>query len=93
MKFDHLHEGDVDQQLLVRIAGEVQPLVVPQTLQPPNKHHNAIAIRDRSAATSDQEATTDETLGEAPGRKKKRKTKRTAPTKIERSAYGIGGWG
>jgi len=29
MQFDHLHEGDVDQQLLVRIAGKVQPLVFP----------------------------------------------------------------
>jgi len=67
MQFDHLHEGDVDQQLLVRFAGEVQPLVIPQTLQPPNKHHNAIAIRVRSRAMSDQEAHTKKIIGKVPG--------------------------
>lgn len=77
MQFDHLHEGDVDQQLLVRITGEVQPLVVPQTLQPPNKHHKEIAIIVRTRATTDQEVTTDETLREELlGKEKENQTNR-----------------
>jgi hypothetical protein len=79
MQFDHLHEGDVDQQLLVRITGEVQPLVVPQTLQPPNKHHKEIAIIVRSRATTDQEVTTDETLGVRRRTSRERKGKPNEP--------------
>ena len=36
----HMHRGDVDQQLLVRIAGKVQPLVVPESLQAPQRNRH-----------------------------------------------------
>jgi hypothetical protein len=93
MQFDHLHEGDVDQQLLVRIAGEVQPLVVPQTLQPPNNHHNAIAIRVRSRATSDQEVTTDETLDKVPEKKGKPNDPPPPKSREEQNLKSVGGGG
>jgi hypothetical protein len=58
MQLDHLHEGDIDQQLLVRIAGEVQPLVVSVTLQPPSIRHQNFAQNKDFAKKNERSGTT-----------------------------------
>ena len=51
MQLDDLHEGDVDEQLLVRVAGEVQPFVLPVALKTTNRQ-NAIASEIGKSVTA-----------------------------------------
>jgi hypothetical protein len=49
MQLNHLHEGDVDKQLLIRIAGQVQPLVVPVTLQASKRNRQSKSDHAKTA--------------------------------------------
>jgi hypothetical protein len=48
MQLDDLHEWDVDEQLLVGVAGEVQPVILPVALKPAIVRH-AVASEIRNS--------------------------------------------